>query len=754
MLQVSSPCHKNGIVGCGNPNAKVMFVGTSPAKYERYPFTGRPGQILDCCLNSINMTRNDVFLSNLYCHFAETYDLPTEGACAKRLLQEISLVKPKIIVTFGDKATEFLLQKSLKKWRGSVIWDPIFQCFTIPTYQPASVFASNGATIHDIVRDIDKIPDVLTWDQYHSDVDYEIVNDSRLAQALLNDLPADTVAIDIETTGKDVDEFDVYIDKLVCLSVATKDKAWVFPASICNNLMWPTHPKYTFHNGIFDVGGLMKYLGVHLNISDDTMLMSYALDERKGRHSLKNLSREYCGADFYEEGVKVGRAINSKDDTEINKLYNYNAKDGCYTARLSPILLDKARKDNVSSVYTELLVPAANAFAEIQYRGAHVDNSKIRELSMKWFPQWIESEKNLIAYANELGYPGEINLNSPKQLSHLLFDILQLPGGPSTRKEILEQLEEFHPFVTRFMKFRRLDHIIGSYILGIQDDIKSDSRVHAQVLLHGTSTGRLSYHKPPLQTIPKPRSDEDQDFLELREMFNTTNDNYCIVETDYEKAEVWGAYALSQDQHLLEDLNSIDFHRRVASVVYKTPFDDITERQRFNSKRTTFGIIYGITDRALAKLIKTSVDEASEIIQNWYSRYDKYFEWFNRTKEELFREGEIVGPTGRKRRFKIFVGAYQDKINQAVNFPIQSLASDVTLASTIKLHHLLKEFDSYILWCVHDSIIFEVRKKYLKEVLSLIKNTMSAIHFEGIPGIPVEIKVGSRLSDTHKIKDY
>lgn len=747
-------CHKNGIVGEGDISSRIFFVGTSPVKGEKIAFSGRPGQVLNNILKSIGLTRDNVYLTNLMCHYSESPAALTRAACAIRLEKEIRTYKPKIIVAFGEEATYHFTKLQLKKCRGAVLWNDSYKCYIMCTYQPASVFYGVGDTIHDIVKDLQKIPQIMVWpeDDSLTNIDYEVVTCKERAQEILNNLPEDTVAVDIETTNPDMDEMDVFVDRLICLSVATRQRSFVFPEAICKGLKWPKHPKYTFHNGMFDSGGLLRYLNTYIEISDDTMLMSYALDERQGHHKLKPLARGYCGCGFYEEETKAKIGKNPQSKEELDKLYEYNAKDGLYTARLADILLLKLHDDGVYPVYRELLVPAANAFSEIQFRGAHIDNNKIRELSMKWFPEWMKLDEELVSDAEALGYPGKINLNSYKQLGKLLFEILELPGGPSTKKEVLETIEDFHPYVKKLMKFRRLDHIVGNYILGIQDDIKTDSRVHAQVLLHGTVTGRLSYHKPPLQTIPKPRSDEDQDFLELREMFNTTSDEYCIVETDFEKAEVWGAYSVSGDPNLLEDLQSVDFHRRVASEIYETPFELVTERQRFNSKRTTFGIIYGIQDNTLAKTIGTTKQEAHEIRYRWYRRYNKYFEWYERTKEELFREGEVVGPTGRKRRFKIFVGNFHDKVNQAINSPIQALASDVTLASTIKLHHLLKEFDSYILWCVHDAIIFEVRKKYLNEVLHLIKNTMSAVHFKGVCGIPVEIKVGDRLSSTEKVK--
>jgi DNA polymerase-1 len=290
------------------------------------------------------------------------------------------------------------------------------------------------------------------------------------------------------------------------------------------------------------------------------MLMSYALDERQGVHKLKQLAKEYCAAPDYE--AEIAKVKKHMLDVPQDILYKYNAADACYTARLAQALWPMLVADNVTDVYRNLLIPAANAFKEIQYRGVHISKDTVYKLGAEWTERWVKDEEELVADAASYGFKnkaGRINTNSPKQLSELLFGILHLPGGPSTRKEVLETLVDEHPYVSKLMAFRRLDHMLSSYIVGVEDDIKDDSRVHANVLLHGTETGRLSYRKPPLQTIPKVEA-VGEDLGRVREIFTPTSSNYIIVEADYSKSEIWGAYCHSKDPQMLIDLLSGDYH--------------------------------------------------------------------------------------------------------------------------------------------------------------------------------------------------
>jgi DNA polymerase-1 len=741
-------CHNHGINGYGNPADGVMIVGIAPGRNEMKvgrPLVGTSGQLLDAVLESVGWSRTKCYCTNLVCWFTSEPSLAEILECKPRLEAEIALYKPKIIITLGKLASESLTGKLFGSIMGCPIWSTKYCCWILPTLHPASFLHGYDGAIVTIVRDLAKITNILNWPPNVADFTYEVINDVEVAQSILNNwFPDEYVAIDVETTNPDTDEVSPYDERLLSFAISNGTHTYVFPTRVVKSVYFPKYLRYTFHNGMFDTQAIRKFLDVELPIVEDTMLMSYALDERQGVHKLKQLAKEYCGAPAYEE--EIAKVKKHMLDVPQDILYKYNAADACYTARLAQVLWPMVEADNMADVYTKLLIPAANAFKEIQYRGMYISKETVYRLGAEWTERWVKDEEELVADAASYGFKnktGRININSPKQLSELLFTILHLPGGPSTRKEILDTLVDEHPFVSKLMAFRRLDHMLSSYIVGVDDDIKDDSRVHANVLLHGTETGRLSYRKPPLQTIPKVEA-VGEDLGRVREIFTPTNRDYIIVEADYSKSEIWGAYCHSKDPQMLTDLLSGDYHSQVASSVFNKPISEVTKLERQQAKTVTFGLMYGRGADSLAqKTFKSTRQVAQGYLNNWWARYPLFRKWVNSVKETAINEGEIVSLFGRKRRFKVIRDetAYHT-LNEAVNFPIQSLSTDCSLTSVVELHEQLKGWDSYVLIAIHDSIVFEVATRNLDEVMHLIHDSMTKSKLPGIPGLPIDFKIG------------
>jgi DNA polymerase-1 len=272
-------------------------------------------------------------------------------------------------------------------------------------------------------------------------------------------------------------------------------------------------------------------------------------------------------------------------------------------------------------------------------------------------------------------------------------------------------------------------------------------------MLHSTVTGRLSYHEPPLQTIPKQYTLGD-DYGRLRSIFAASDKDHVIVEADYGRIEIWCAYFESGDPQLLSDLQSGDYHARSASIILRKPLSEVTKQDRFTSKFVTFGIMYGRGAASLAAgELKCTMAEAEGYLANWLERYPIYREWRENTRRRAVSVGELVARTGRKRRFGMIRGQEAHKaLNQALNFPLQSLASDITLTSLTELHYLLKPYDSHICFTVHDSIIFEVSKQHYDKVLQMIRDVMTRPRFPDIMGVDIDIAVGPNWGEVVEIE--
>jgi uracil-DNA glycosylase family 4 len=741
-------CHQHGITGYGNPDEGVMLVGISPGRedvVQGKPFVGQSGRLLQAILEAVGWPRENVYCTNLVCYPCDSPTAAEISMCLPRLLAEINQFKPKLIILFGHIVSA-ALTGSDRLNRGAVRWHPEFNAYVMTTFHPASLLRGDSKLFNDVVRDLAKIPIVVKWpqDDTYNKVEYTVVDTVDEAQALLNSFSGQLISLDVETDSAEEDKLDVFRDGIVCLAVSNGKHSWVFPNSVAQGLVWPTDINWLFHNGLFDSQSVRQNYGVQLKITEDTMLMSYSLDERAGYHGLKSLSQEYCAAEAYAVDMKRYRKAHVSPPLE--ELYEYNAKDAAYTHRLFYILYLLQKLDNVRGFYEKLLVPAANTFSVVQRRGVFIDQAKLRELALDWLPKHLAMEDTLVQAAQSYGFQGEINLNSPKQLSHLLYDILRLPGGPSTAKDILETLD--HPFVRQLQEFRHLDHMVGTYVLGIKDDIKRDGRVHADVLLHGTVTGRLTYHDPPLQIIPKVYTLGD-DYGRLRSIFSASDDEHLILEVDYGRVEIWCAYFESGDQQLYNDLTSGDYHATSASNILKKPLAEVTKKDRFTSKFVTFGIMYGRGAVSLANgELQCSVQEAERYLANWLERYPVYAAWREARRKEAINSGELVSKTGRKRRFGMIRGSDAHRaLNQALNFPLQSLGSDITLSSIIELHPLLEALDSHICFSVHDSILIEVSKKHQKEVIETVKEIMTKPRFPGLLGVDIDLAIGSNWGE-------
>lgn len=769
-------CHDFGITGYGSVDDGVMFVGIAPGKDEirrtHRPFTGPSGRLLDSCLSGVGWSRDRIYTTNVICWYKDDPTPDEIQPCLGRLHKEISIVNPKLIVTCGKIATETLIPDTFGRWRGYPYWSEQLNCYILPTYHTSAVLQSVPGTIEAIVRDLKKIPIILNWPPRtaNSLVEWYYAESTEHFQRWLDRIqPNQRISLDIETGTQQVEESDVFEGQLLCFACTTEfdgvEHTIVVQPKFAQGLTWPLHAAWTFQNGPFDQQGLIKFLGVKLPIVHDTMLQSYALDERKGIHGLKPQAREYLGTGYYERDVSIHIKSGRGATLDNIHLHEYNAKDSAYTYRLSNLYDTWLRDDNVYDLYINQLMPAQRVFSEIQYRGVRIDYPQMKRVGLELMQMQLDMDDQLVAYCQQLGFPGMINFNSPLQMRRLLYDILKLPiikytktGQPSTDKDVLEALADAHPFMTMLSEYRHLSHTTSAFVIGIDDDIKVDGLVHPAPLPHTTRTGRLTYNNPPVQIILKPgqiKTDLGRKIERVRSFFIPHNpDTHFLVEADLQRAELWTAYAHSHDDMMLADLQS-DFHAAVAKDIFNLADDDIDDYWRRKSKYVTFGIMFGRGAQALAEgELQCTKQEAQTFVDRWYTRYDDYFKWCEAIKREARTTGEVVAPfTGRKRRFHLIYGDHAwHQLNQAVNHPIQSTSHDVLLSALIELHYTLAPLDSYILWETHDSILAEVAHAHKDEALQLIRDTMTRPRFPGMCGIPVDMKIGPNWYDMVKIR--
>jgi len=348
----------------------------------------------------------------------------------------------------------------------------------------------------------------------------------------------------------------------------------------------------------------------------------------------------------------------------------------------------------------------------------------------------------------------EINVRSPQQLQHLAFDILGM-RHPDRKRSADAGLWEYntnHPLTKLMGELKERDHLLRNYIRSMAKNTWCDGRLHPDFLLFGTVTGRLSIQKPALQTLPK--WGVNPKMAKMVRKCIKASPGHVIVDIDYKNLELFIAWHYSKDPNLGVALMEQDFHTTTASAIFNTPYDQVTGDQRFNSKFVTFGIAYGRQAYSLAQgelheLTGGNERQAQMYVDRFWEQYPLYKEAYDGWQQAALTEGELRTPTGRVRRWRLIT---PDKINhirnQAVNFPIQSLASDTCLSALIRLNRILRELDlGVVLFTVHDSLVFEIREDRLDEAMPIIIREMTTPPYETHIKLFVDVEVGPSLGE-------
>lgn len=756
MGMIGPKCCTNGICGYGKPGG-IVFVGIAPGRNEikiGKPLVGPSGKLLDALLAAYDIKREDTYATNLICWYKDDPTPEEIKVCAPRLQRELNIVKPKVIVALDALACQALFGMKLGKARGAVIRMPN-GVYGLATWHPAACLHRDNSDLqinasYDLSRDFGKLNPILNGD-YDSlqEPSYTIITNPEEAQSLLDRIPQDTpVALDIETKyDKESDKSHPFSDAITCIGIGwTADHAYVLTPSAYEQakLKWPTTVKYVFHNGSFDTQEIAKHLNVWLPIGEDTMLQSYSCDERsvRGLHKLKPLSREFVGADFYE--------VEEHHDT-LEHLYEYNAKDVCYTWRLHQHLREWQANEQTILLYRNVMLPAQEMLARSQYRGIYIDPQAIEELELTLGREFLRTHLELQTMAKASGHL-TLNVNSPMQIKAMM--LTQGYSLASTNKATLNNLldNEEVPFLRKLLRYRMLHKLINTYLFNVQACIMYDGRVHPHAFLTGTNTGRLTYKDPPMQTLPKPKTVGELGVI--RKIFAATNPDYVLLEFDYAQIEAWVAAYLSEDNTLLTDLQSGNWHTLVTMDVFKIDKNDPEWPFYYDAgKHLNYGCLYEESPEGLTRRppigMGCDLATARQYHSRWHQRYHVFDEWRARVKWEAQHKGFITTPFGFKRRFPFIVNQHQ--LRQAVNAPIQSTANHYTVSSAIKLWPKLEKLDTHLLFLEHDAIYYEAPRANLEEVVGLIQSVMESPPLHGLPSIKVEGDMGPNLAEMGRI---
>lgn len=740
--------------------------------------------------------------------------------CAKNsseLLEEVwDMPKIKVAVLFGTATQQGCIGGKDKAYvtNGRAIRDLPLGCAIVSTLHPLEVLKSprSHADMLWALKRAKSIQDQPVGSDLYPKVNELFFAENSEIGAVetlqeMMDLPiGTTIACDIETTGDSTTPW--YRAEILAIGMGWGGSlVYILPRAILTppvitvikQLMESTRFSWLWHNGIFDTHHLRRNLGISSRIDHDTMLLHYALDERhadpenpSAGHGLKQLSAKYLGLVDYDATAKITLKTGSLEQMPKEQLYQYLAYDVESTRMLFPILMAELSEEHkmeesregypsTMEMYSGLLLDSAKTIEDIEYCGIRVDREYLRQLDKQMGLDAKKARGECRLFADLIEQSQEksgFNPNSPKQIAHLLYDVLRIPA-PETEKTAaatLDKIKDRHPLIPAIAHFKAISKIHSTYVTGLEEQLDTSDMLHPSFLLHGTETGRLSSREPNLQNIPRTSP--------IKRMFVPSNGRK-FIQMDYQQLEVRVAAWFSKDPNLTKACEG-DIHTEVSQACFRPYHDRLTsdvhqvramirsesilrelrpllsteatdqhlaeavkKRYRNSAKVITFGLLYGRGAKALAEQeLNCTVASAQQYVDAFWAKYPVLEEWMDEVVWNVMESGWAESPTGRRRRFPYIPESHSYRVaNQAKNFPVQSFASDINLMTMNKLHRELE--NGRVICPVHDSILIEVDEQYVDSACCFIRDVAEHIVEDYV--FPVEIEVGHNWGEMVKI---
>jgi DNA polymerase-1 len=503
--------------------------------------------------------------------------------------------------------------------------------------------------------------------------------------------------------------------------------------------------------------------GINLSgVVFDPMLASYVLSPEES-HKLSNLSRQYLSkiTAFDYESLEISKG-KTMADLDINLVAEYCGLDAYATFNLVPFLQAKLNQVPELKRVFELEMQLEPILAQMETEGVRIDEQYLQQLAQEIEQYLIKIERQAYEDAGE-----EFNLNSPKQLSELLFNKLgldkrksrKIKTGYSTNHTILERLQGDHPVIEQVLAHRTLAKLKSTYIDALPALIDPQTkRIHTDYNQSVTATGRLSSSNPNLQNIPIRTEFSRQ----IRKAF-IPETGWLFLSADYSQIELRILAHLSQEPILLEAYRtSQDIHRVTAQLLFDKK--NITPEERSLGKTINFGVIYGMGAQKFARETKVAVREAQKFIDKYRQKYAGVFAYLEKIKKQAIAQGYVETILGRRRYFEFSdrnlqrlrgsnphsIDLNQLRLNNydaqllraAANAPIQGSSADIIKMAMVKLAEILENYQAKLLLQVHDELVFEVPPEELADLQIQIKRTMENVLEISVP-LVVDIHVGT-----------
>lgn len=788
-----SALHPNTVClyGVGPTDAKIMLVGEAPGADEDKhgePFLGPAGRILNQALTEAGLDRKQVYISNVVKCRPPQNRTPSNDeadACLTYLLEEIESVRPAVVVALGNAPLRALTGlKAITKERGRVLSprkglriDESVKLMA--TMHPAAELYKRGSAYLLIVGDLkmaagmayqreDRHTDAVYWatpgDESVTDVLY------RLGQSRV-------LACDLEWTAlatgkmtwpwaKGGEVFSLSLTGRVEGELLTVAVGWPPAGAVREELydLLSTHD-VVFHNAMADTLWTM-HERLPVKLSGDTMILAYLLDELK-RVKLETAVARYV-PDF-EQGWK-GHLFKERPrtDSEWEELLTYNAKDTQATYRLmegvASAVKASGRSVDILRLHKHLMIPATKVLAKAAYYGVPMDRPELERQYAEALARRAAVTERLSDLASVTPKQAATLAMSSDQTIDFIANHLGLPLNTSRQQELQDLVE--YPAVQAILDYRSENKLISTYLEPWLTMLhrQTDDRLHSVYRLTSTMTGRLSTEAEiggALQVTPREKW--------VRRLIRA-RPGRKILSADYATVEMRIGAWFANDETMLEVFNdpTSDIHRSTAAFMVAQreahvsfedywPFraqweskiaKDSPERQ--SAKGVNFGLIFYMQPEKLRTYawenygVRMSLVEAQQAHAGYFRMYFNLPAWHERCMQQAQTLGYTMTPFGRKR------GIEHDDVTKAINTPVQSTASDLTLLSMVQTDQRYRNerLDAKIVGFVHDSVLIDVSEKDVERAARILQDSMENVDtslFEFT--VPVPLRADTKIGD-------
>ncbi len=462
--------------------------------------------------------------------------------------------------------------------------------------------------------------------------------------------------------------------------------------------------------------------------SFDTSVAAYLLSPLNNSYEAARIALDYLELDLPTyEGLFKKLSPQEVLEQSPEALIEYTCAEAYVCAQLRAVLVEKLAAKELLGLYEKIEHPLIFTLADMELAGIAMNGSALAAYGIKLKERIAELEENIYAQAGE-----EFNINSPKQLGAILFEKMGLPGGKktktgySTAADVLEELASVAPVVEDILEYRQLTKLNSTYVEGLANALARDGRIHSTFQQTVTATGRISSTEPNLQNIPIR--------MELGRLIRKVflpKEGCVFLDADYSQIELRVLAHMSGDENLIGAFAAgQDIHRATASLVFGTPFEQVTDLQRRNAKAVNFGIVYGISAFGLAKDLRISRREAKAYIEGYFKAYPRMKDFIDELVDEGRKNGQVKTMYGRIRPIPEFMSSnfaqkqFGERI--AMNSPIQGTAADIIKIAMVRVHDrlVLEGLKSRLLLQVHDELLIEADKGELEQVKQILAEEM------------------------------